>query len=148
MIYDKYYQLIGNTPLLRVSKFSKLVKSRAEIILKLENFNPLASVKDRLAFALIKVMEDQGKIKKNTILIEPTSGNTGIGLAFICAAKGYKLILVMPETVNRERILITKALGAKIILTPKETGIQGAVDLASSYVKKNPKKLGVDTNKK
>jgi cysteine synthase A len=140
MIYDKYYQLIGNTPLLRVSKYSKLVKSRAEIILKLENFNPLASVKDRLAFALVKVMEDQGKIKKNTILIEPTSGNTGIGLAFICAAKGYKLILVMPETVNRERILITKALGAKIILTPKETGIQGAVDLASSYVKKNPKK--------
>jgi cysteine synthase len=126
--------------MLRIHEYEKRIRAKAEIILKLENFNPLASVKDRLAYALVTAMEKQDLIKKNTILIEPTSGNTGIGLAFICAAKGYKLILVMPETVNRERILITKALGAKIILTSKETGIQGAVDLASSYVKKNPKK--------
>jgi cysteine synthase A len=140
MIVNKYYELIGKTPMLRAHNYARRLKLKAEIILKLENFNPLASVKDRLAYALVKVMEEQGKIKKDTILIEPTSGNTGIGLAFICAAKGYKLILVMPETVNKERILITKALGAKIILTSKEFGIQGAVDKATSYVKKYPKK--------
>jgi cysteine synthase A len=85
-------------------------------------------------------MEKKGLIKKNTILVEPTSGNTGIGLAFVCAAKGYKLLLIMPETVNRERILITQALGAKIILTSKDTGIAGAVEKARSFVTRNPKK--------
>jgi len=140
MIYDKYYQLIGKTPMLRIHNYEKRIKAKAEIILKLENFNPLASVKDRLAFALITAMEKKGLIKKNTILVEPTSGNTGIGLAFVCAAKGYKLLLIMPETVNRERILITQALGAKIILTSKDTGIAGAVEKARSFVKRNPKK--------
>ena len=140
MIVNKYYELIGKTPMLRLSNYSKKIRANAEIILKLENFNPLASVKDRLAYALVEAMEKQGKINKGSVLIEPTSGNTGIGLAFICAAKNYKLILVMPETVNKERILITKALGAKIILTPKDFGIQGAVDVATKYVKKNPKK--------
>lgn len=140
MIYDKYYQLIGKTPMLRIHNYEKRIKAKAEIILKLENFNPLASVKDRLAFALVTAMEKKGLIKKNTILVEPTSGNTGIGLAFVCAAKGYKLLLIMPETVNRERILITQALGAKIILTSKETGIAGAVEKARSFVTRNPKK--------
>jgi cysteine synthase A len=140
MIYDKYYQLIGKTPMLRIHNYEKRIKAKAEIILKLENFNPLASVKDRLAFALVTAMEKKGLIKKNTILVEPTSGNTGIGLAFVCAAKGYKLLLIMPETVNRERILITQALGAKIILTSKDTGIAGAVEKARSFVTRNPKK--------
>ena len=140
MIYDKYYQLIGKTPMLRIHNYEKKIKAKAEIILKLENFNPLASVKDRLAFALVTAMEKKGLIKKNTILVEPTSGNTGIGLAFVCAAKGYKLLLIMPETVNRERILITQALGAKIILTSKDTGIAGAVEKARSFVTRNPKK--------
>jgi cysteine synthase A len=126
--------------MLRIHNYEKKIKAKAEIILKLENFNPLASVKDRLAFALVTAMEKKGVIKKNTILVEPTSGNTGIGLAFVCAAKGYKLLLIMPETVNRERILITQALGAKIILTSKDTGIAGAVEKARSFVKRNPKK--------
>jgi cysteine synthase len=126
--------------MLRIHNYEKRIKAKAEIILKLENFNPLASVKDRLAFALVTAMEKKGVIKKNTILVEPTSGNTGIGLAFVCAAKGYKLLLIMPETVNRERILITKALGAKIILTSKDTGIAGAVEKARSFVKRNPRK--------
>jgi cysteine synthase A len=126
--------------MLRIHNYEKKIKAKAEIILKLENFNPLASVKDRLAFALVTAMEKKGLIKKNTILVEPTSGNTGIGLAFVCAAKGYKLLLIMPETVNRERILITQALGAKIILTSKDTGIAGAVEKARSFVTRNPKK--------
>jgi cysteine synthase A len=126
--------------MLRIHNYEKKIKAKAEIILKLENFNPLASVKDRLAFALVTAMEKKGLIKKNTILVEPTSGNTGIGLAFVCAAKGYKLLLIMPETVNRERILITQALGAKIILTSKDTGIAGAVEKARSFVTSNPKK--------
>jgi cysteine synthase A len=126
--------------MLRIHNYEKRIKAKAEIILKLENFNPLASVKDRLAFALVTAMEKKGLIKKNTILVEPTSGNTGIGLAFVCAAKGYKLLLIMPETVNRERILITQALGAKIILTSKDTGIAGAVEKARSFITRNPKK--------
>lgn len=136
-IANSYIELIGKTPLLRLNNYERLVGAKAEIIVKLENFNPLGSVKDRLAYALIDAIEKKGLIKEDTVFIEPTSGNTGIGLAFICAAKGYKLILVMPETVTEERIKIVKALGAKVILTDEEGSMQGSIDLAKALVKEN-----------
>jgi cysteine synthase A len=136
-IANSYLELIGNTPLLRLNNYEKLVGAKAEIVVKLENLNPLASVKDRLAFALINSIEEKGLIKKDTVFIEPTSGNTGIGLAFICASKGYKLILVMPETVTKERVQIVKALGAKVVLTDQTKGMQGSIDYAKEQLKKH-----------
>jgi cysteine synthase A len=136
-IANSYLELIGNTPLLRLNKYEKLVGAQAEIVVKLENLNPLASVKDRLAFALIDSIEKKGLVKEDTIFIEPTSGNTGIGLAFICASKGYKLILVMPETVTKERVQIVKALGAKVVLTDQTKGMQGSIDYAKEQLKKH-----------
>jgi cysteine synthase A len=136
-IASSYIELIGKTPLLRLNNYEKLVGAKAEIIVKLENFNPLSSVKDRLAFALIDTIERQGLVKPDSVFIEPTSGNTGIGLAFICAAKGYKLILVMPESVTEERAMIVKGLGAEVILTKKEKGMKGSIELAKSLVEKN-----------
>jgi cysteine synthase A len=136
-IANSYIDLIGKTPLLRLNNYEKLVGAKAEIVVKLENFNPLSSVKDRLAFALIDTIERQGLVKPDTVFIEPTSGNTGIGLAFICAAKGYKLILVMPESVTEERVMIVKGLGAEVILTEKEKGMKGSIELAKSLVEKN-----------
>jgi cysteine synthase A len=136
-IANSYLELIGNTPLLRLSNYEKLVGAKAEIVVKLENLNPLASVKDRLAFALINSIEEKGLIKEDTVFIEPTSGNTGIGLAFICASKGYKLILVMPETVTKERVQIVKALGAKVVLTDQTKGMQGSIDYAKEQLKKH-----------
>lgn len=136
-IANSYIDLIGKTPLLRLHNYEKLVGAKAEIIVKLENFNPMSSVKDRLAFALIDTIEKQGLVKDDTVFIEPTSGNTGIGLAFICAAKGYKLILVMPESVTEERVLIVKGLGAQVILTKKEDGMKGSINLAQSLVEQH-----------
>ncbi|AUD66147.1 cysteine synthase A [Tenericutes bacterium MZ-XQ] len=136
-IANSYLELIGNTPLLRLMKYEKLVGAHAEIVVKLENLNPLGSVKDRLAFALINSIEEKGLIKEDTVFIEPTSGNTGIGLAFICASKGYKLILVMPETVTKERVQIVKALGAKVVLTDQTKGMQGSIDYAKKQLKKH-----------
>ena len=136
-IANSYLELIGNTPLLRLNNYEKLVGAKAEIVVKLENLNPLASVKDRLAFALINSIEEKGLIKEDTVFIEPTSGNTGIGLAFICASKGYKLILVMPETVTKERVQIVKALGAKVVLTDQTKGMQGSIDYAKEQLKKH-----------
>lgn len=121
-------QLIGNTPLVRLNKLSKGVG--ATVLVKLESFNPLASVKDRLAYSMIKAAEDQGALKKDTTIIEPTSGNTGIGLAYIAAARGYQLILTMPETMSIERRNLLKAFGAKLELTPGEKGMKGAIDRA------------------
>jgi cysteine synthase A len=136
-IANSYLELIGNTPLLRLNKYEKLVGAKAEIVVKLENLNPLASVKDRLAFALIDSIEKKDLVKEDTVFIEPTSGNTGIGLAFICASKGYKLILVMPETVTKERVQIVKALGAKVVLTDQTKGMQGSIDYAKEQLKKH-----------
>jgi cysteine synthase A len=137
-IANNYTELIGNTPLLRLHNYEKLIGSEAEIIVKLENLNPLASVKDRLAFALIDSIEKQGLVNQDTVFVEPTSGNTGIGLAFICAAKGYKLILTMPETVSKERAMVAKALGAHVILTDGTLGMKGAIAKANSILKDNP----------
>lgn len=136
-IVNSYLELIGKTPLLRLNNYEKLVSAKAEIVVKLENFNPLSSVKDRLALALIEAIEKQGLVTEDTVFIEPTSGNTGIGLAFICASKGYELILVMPESVTEERVKIVKGLGAKVTLTHKEEGMKGSINEAERLLKKN-----------
>jgi cysteine synthase len=119
--------LIGNTPLLELSNFNKNNGTLATIIAKLEYFNPGGSVKDRIGYAMIKDAEEKGLINKNTIIIEPTSGNTGIALAFVTASKGYRLILTMPETMSIERRNLLKALGAELVLTPGSEGMKGAI---------------------
>ncbi len=131
--------LIGNTPLLALNKIGKLYNLDAQIIAKLESFNPARSVKDRLGFAMIDVAEKQDWIDKNTVIIEPTSGNTGIALAYIAAAKGYRLILVMPDSMSIERRNILKALGAEVVLSPGYEGMGGAIrkatELKNSFTK-------------
>jgi cysteine synthase len=119
--------LIGNTPLLELSNFNRHYQLASTLIAKLEYYNPLGSVKDRIGYAMIKDAEDKGKINKDTVIIEPTSGNTGIALAFVSAAKGYRLILTMPETFSAERRNLLKALGAELVLTPGSEGMKGAI---------------------
>ena len=133
-IYDSVIDTIGATPLVRASRFCEKRGIEANILLKLEFFNPLASVKDRIAIAMIESMEDAGKINKDTKIIEPTSGNTGIGLAFVCAAKGYDLTLVMPESMSIERRKMLKLLGAKLELTEAPKGMKGAIARANELV--------------
>ena len=131
-------ELIGNTPLLALNRFSKEAGLFSPVIAKLEYFNPLGSVKDRIALALIEAGEKDGKINADTVLIEPTSGNTGVGLAFIAATRGYKLILTMPETMSIERRNLLKALGAELVLTPGDEGMKGAIKRAEELAKANP----------
>jgi len=126
-IAKRLTDLIGNTPLLELSNISKANKSSATLIAKLEYFNPASSVKDRIGFAMIEEAEKQGKINRDTTIIEPTSGNTGIALAWVAASKGYKLILTMPETFSVERRNLLKALGAQLVLTPGSEGMAGAI---------------------
>lgn len=128
-IANNITDLIGNTPLVRLSKINK--GCYADIVLKLEFYNPLGSVKDRIGFAMIEAAEKAGKINKDTIVLEPTSGNTGIALAFVCAVKGYKLTLTMPETMSLERRALLRALGATLILTPGSEGMKGAIKKAN-----------------
>ncbi len=136
-VFDHIWQTIGNTPLVRIPKLSAEYGVVADILLKLEFFNPLSSVKDRLAISLIETAEQEGKIKPDTVIIEPTSGNTGIGLAFICAAKGYKLILTMPESMSYERRKMLRLFGAEIVLTPADKGMSGAIARAKELVEEN-----------
>ena len=135
-IADDITQLIGNTPLVKLQKITKGIK--AEIIAKLESFNPCASVKDRIGLSMIEAAEREGRIKRNTVIVEPTSGNTGIALAFVCAAKGYKLLLTMPETMSVERRQLLASLGAELILTPGSKGMMGAVKRAEELIAENP----------
>jgi len=119
-VYNSITETIGDTPLVRLNRMAKEAGAVADILLKLEFFNPLSSVKDRIGVSMIEALESQGKITDNTVIIEPTSGNTGIALAFVCAAKGYRLILCMPESMSLERRKMLALLGAELDLTPKE----------------------------
>jgi cysteine synthase A len=127
-------ELVGNTPLVRINKLNT---GYANIYAKLEYFNPANSIKDRAALQMISDAEKDGKINQDTLIIEPTSGNTGIGLAMICAIKGYKIILTMPESMSLERRMLLSAYGAEIILTPAADGMQGAVNKAFEVTKKD-----------
>ncbi len=136
-IYEDLTKTIGNTPLVRLNRMAKGLDSA--VLVKLESFNPLSSVKDRIGVSMIEAAEKAGHIKENTIILEPTSGNTGIALAFVSAAKGYKLILVMPETMSIERRKLLKALGADLVLTPGSQGMKGAVNTAEEMLAKDPR---------
>tara|TARA_B100001123_G_C14640805_1_gene761618 strand:- start:121 stop:561 length:441 start_codon:yes stop_codon:yes gene_type:complete len=135
-IYNSILDTIGNTPLVKIPRISKKYKCCGELICKLEFFNPTSSVKDRIGLAMIEKGEEMGLVNKGTTIIEPTSGNTGIGLAFVCAAKGYKLILTMPESMSIERRKMLILLGAKLILTPADKGMKGAIAKALEIKKK------------
>ena len=131
-------ETIGNTPLVRLSRLAEKVGIDAEILAKLEFFNPLGSVKDRIGLAMIEALESEGRITDKTVLVEPTSGNTGIALAFVVAAKGYRLVLTMPESMSMERRRMLLFLGAELELTPAEHGMRGAIDRAEELVKELP----------
>ncbi|MBO6543244.1 MAG: cysteine synthase A [Alphaproteobacteria bacterium] len=133
-IYDNITETVGNTPLVRLNRMAKERGVKADILLKLEFFNPLSSVKDRIGVAMIEDLENRGLITQDTVIIEPTSGNTGIALAFVCAAKGYRLILCMPESMSVERRKMLALLGAELDLTPADQGMKGAVARAEELV--------------
>ncbi|MGD0784646.1 MAG: cysteine synthase A [Sedimentisphaerales bacterium] len=130
-IYNNIVETIGRTPLVRLNRFDV---EDAEVLVKLEYFNPCGSIKDRIGLAMIEAAEKQGKLNKHTTIVEPTSGNTGIGLAFVCAVKGYKLTLVMPESMSIERRKLFKIFGAELVLTPAAEGMKGAVAYAHRMV--------------
>jgi cysteine synthase A len=137
-IYDDITQTIGDTPLVRAPRLSARHGARADVLLKLEFFNPIASVKDRIGVSMIEAMEHDGRIQPGTTIVEPTSGNTGIALAFVCAAKGYRCVLTMPETMSIERRKMLALLGAEVHLTPKEQGINGALEKARQLLEEIP----------
>ena len=135
MIYDDATQLIGKTPMLRISRFTVASGVKGELLVKLESKNPAGSIKDRVALKMIDSAEKSGALKKGGCVIEPTSGNTGIGLALVCAVRGYELILTMPSSMSEERKKTLRALGAKLVLTPAEKGMNGAVEEAERLLK-------------
>ena len=138
MIYQSVSELIGGTPLVQLNRFSANRGLGANLLAKLEYFNPAGSVKDRVAFAMLDTAEAEGKVKKNTVIIEPTSGNTGIGLAAAAASRGMKIILTMPETMSIERRKLLQAYGAEIVLTDGKQGMKGAIAKAEELEKENP----------
>lgn len=133
-VYDSILETIGNTPLVRINRLAEEADCKGEVLAKLEFFNPLASVKDRIAVSMIEAMEADGTIGPGSVIVEPTSGNTGIGLAFVCAAKGYRCILTMPDSFSVERRKLMRFLGAELVLTPKEKGINGAIERANDII--------------
>lgn len=137
-IYDNLTELIGNTPLLEVKRIEEAENLKARVLVKIEYFNPGGSVKDRIAFAMIEDAEKKGILKPGGLIIEPTSGNTGIGLAWVASVKGYRLILTMPETMSIERQNLLKALGATLVLTPGSEGMKGAIRRAQELQAENP----------
>jgi len=138
-IAEDITKLVGNTPMVKVNKLAAGLPGK--VLAKLEFFNPLSSVKDRIGLSMIEAAERGGKIKDDTILLEPTSGNTGIGLAFVAAARGYRLVLTMPETASVERRKLLLALGAKLVLTPGAQGMQGAIARAEAIAREDPRHL-------
>jgi cysteine synthase len=137
-IYDDIAATIGDTPIVRAPRLSAKHGAKADVLLKLEFFNPLASVKDRIGVAMIEAMEADGRVHEGSVIVESTSGNTGIALAFVCAAKGYRCILTMPETMSIERRRMLALLGAEVVLTPKEKGINGALEKADELTRDIP----------
>lgn len=137
-IYDSIAETIGNTPLVRIPRICREEGIDADICLKLEFFNPIGSVKDRIGVSMIEALEASGKLRPGSVIIEPTSGNTGIALAFVCAARGYRLILSMPESVSTERQKMLRLLGAEIELTPREQGMKGAIAKARALREQHP----------
>lgn len=137
-VYNSITEMVGRTPLLSLNKLAKQCKSKARILGKCEFYNPLFSVKDRVALKMIEAAEAGGEINENTVFVEATSGNTGIGLAAMCAAKGYKLVITMPENMSQERIMLMRHFGAEVILTPKDDGMKGALAKAELLVERNP----------
>ena len=133
-VYGSILETVGNTPLVRIGRLAHEAGCQAEILAKLEFFNPIASVKDRIAVAMLEAMEADGTIGPGSVIVEPTSGNTGIGLAFACAAKGYRCILTMPDSFSIERRKLMKFLGAELALTPRAKGIGGAIEKAKAIV--------------
>ena len=127
---------VGSTPLVKLNTLSKEIG--ADVLVKLESANPLSSVKDRIGLAMIEAAEATGQLKSDTVIVEPTSGNTGIALAFVCAAKGYRIILTMPETMSQERRGLLRHLGAELILTPGPKGMKGAIAKAEEIVAQTP----------
>ena len=137
-VYDSIVDTIGDTPLVALPRLSAEYSPKARVLAKLEFFNPIASVKDRIGVAMIEGLEATGKIKAGSVLIEPTSGNTGIALAFVAAAKGYRLVLVMPESMSIERRKMLALLGAELVLTPAEKGMKGAIAMAAELLERTP----------
>lgn len=137
-IYQQLTELIGNTPLLKLNRLSEKYHTKASILAKLEYFNPGGSVKDRIALAMIEDAEQKGLLQPGATLIEPTSGNTGVGMAWIAAIKGYKTILIMPETMSVERRMLLKAMGAQLVLTPGSEGMNGAIRKANELQQEIP----------
>ena len=137
-IYDSIAETIGNTPLVRIPNITAEDGIKADICLKLEFFNPIASVKDRIGVSMILAMEEDGRLQPGGTIIEPTSGNTGIGLAFVAAARGYRLILTMPDSMSIERRKMLAYLGAELVLTPRAEGVRGAINKAKELQAANP----------
>lgn len=134
-VYQNIIELIGNTPIIKLNNYQKELNLNANLYCKLESYNPAGSVKDRIAYVMIKDAEEKGILKPDSVIIEPTSGNTGIGLAAVCAAKGYRAILVMPDTMSIERRTLLKALGATLVLTPGSEGMKGAIAKANEIAR-------------
>ncbi len=137
-IYNSIDELIGSTPMLRLNNIEKALGLKARLLVKLEYFNPAGSVKDRIGKAMLDSYEAEGLINKNTVIIEPTSGNTGIGIACVAAARGYKCIIVMPDTMSKERIMLMSAYGAEVVLSDGKKGMAGAAQKAEELKKENP----------